>query len=73
MPDIKRVMETDEKGVARQIYPVTHIDAVEGWEFDKLNLPLANEYRDGIMSRKMVQKINELSNSNLTIEKVGEV
>lgn len=32
MSDVKveRVMETDENGVARQIYPITHVSAVEG-------------------------------------------
>lgn len=28
--EIKRVMEKDEKGVDRQIYPITHVNAVEG-------------------------------------------
>lgn len=28
--EIKRVMEKDAKGVDRQIYPVTHVNAVEG-------------------------------------------
>lgn len=27
---IKRVMEKDKKGVQRQVYPVTHVSAVEG-------------------------------------------
>lgn len=30
--EIKKVMETDKKGVARQIYPETHVDAIIGLE-----------------------------------------
>lgn len=30
MIEIKRVMEKDAKGVDRQIYPITHVSAVDG-------------------------------------------
>ncbi|MCV2499658.1 hypothetical protein [Melissococcus plutonius] len=30
MTEIKKMMETDEKGIQRQIYPITHVSAVTG-------------------------------------------
>jgi len=35
--EVKRVMEKDTKGVTRQIYPVTHVNAVEG--LDQIGKP----------------------------------
>lgn len=80
--EIKKVMETDEKGVARQIYPETHVDAIIGLENisgggsssgGTKDIPLADESQNGLMSASMVKKLNQLSGSNLTIERVGSV
>lgn len=77
--EIKKVMETDEKGVARQIYPETHVDAIIGFNLGDISisvkdLPLANESQNGLMTTDMFKKINQLEQTNtITMEKVGEV
>lgn len=30
--EVKRVMEKDRQGISRQVYPITHVSAVEGLE-----------------------------------------
>lgn len=67
--EIKKVMENDEKGIPRQIYPETHISAVIGYDQNDRNqinqillnsFPLADSSQDGLMSSKKVKQLDEL-------------
>jgi len=67
--EIKKVMETDEKGIPRQIYPETHINAIIGYDKNNVtqanqlfinSLPVADSSQTGLMSAKRVQQLDNL-------------
>lgn len=78
--DVKRILEKDDKGVVRQIYPVTHVSAVEGLEeFSNGEIPLiplASENQDGLMPAtvyKQLKELEELKKNTITFERIDTV
>lgn len=71
--EIKKVMETDESGVQRQIFPETHIQAVIG--LDELATQGTGVTSINGKKGNIILTANDLgiSDMKITLEKVGEV
>lgn len=71
--EIKKVMETDNSGVQRQVFPETHVSAILG--FDKLGSAVVGvasiNGKTGDVT--LTAKDFGMKENELTIEKVGTV